>query len=236
MSATAMRVYANQVPFNNTPEYYRGLAEYAGIILDSDELESLREIFDENNPNCEEDNLSWCDFYNDGFMPAYRENLREELIRRGREGADGSIDIYNPDNNCADDKTLDELFVKGGELVAREMFGDYIDDYCSQNAFKYNLNETSAHVGAAVALVGGIVEGTSLEDPFSMTCLRTNFTPVSFGGAAILGGLVAGITGYIAYKIKKAGSANEALGKKIQSFITSIQNGEPLRFDGYNID
>ncbi len=229
MSNQSLSLYGSTVPFANTPEYYIGLAQNVGLILDSQEGETLQQIYDTYAAN---NDVSWCDFYTNGFVPAYNENLRNALIRRGqsREGCQNPLDQLS----CETD--FDALKLSGAEDLARQIFGDYIDDYKSKNQGRYSLYQANSILMGGVGTVAAAFNMNDIILNGQSSGIASQFLSSTLGLASLCGLSLAAFTGYKSYQIQQGYEANEELKVQIDNFIESIAQGQPLRFDGYDID
>ncbi len=208
MTATAINLQTQTGDFSNRLEFFESLAKATGVIIDDQECEALQNVYEHvrsEDGNC---GLTWQEFYEDGFIPAYHENFRQEMIRRGYKSCDP----------CAI-TSQEEAYEAGVKSLVGSMVGAPSD---------YELN---APVMAFPATLSAGLLATDCTGIFG----GNHFFNYSLE-SKIMGSLVVGLTllaGGLTLKgmrerYKRTSDANKIL--------EAIKNDKPLMFNGYAVD
>ncbi len=207
MTATAISLQNQITPFGQDG-YFENLASATGLIIDDDECATLQEVFRQVQSQEDNCNLTWQEFYEDGFLPAYRENFRSEIIRRGRDGACDPCMIANDE----------QAYKLGLEAFIEENCGE------SEGALDIIASGITAGLGFSIA---GFPPATVLSKP--------DYYVTDWSFWAVMGaGLSIGV--YALKETIKGLCKNAKIEKKTAEILNAIAEDRPLRFDGYSVD
>ncbi len=111
MAIQGLKQYSSANPVTNTDEYFKGLAEQTGYIVDGAEKKHLKDIYKAAKDNGLD--MTWDQFFNEKFLAAHIDFRREKLIEKGR------LSSPNPNN----EQTDDVYFNLGVSQLASELLG-----------------------------------------------------------------------------------------------------------------
>ncbi len=145
-TSTTTNAHLLRTNFSNKERFFKDLVKETGILINDAELQALQNVYRDIQQTNEHASFTWDEFYNEGFLPAYQENFRQEMIARGRQHSHSLLNEL-------------DAYEAGVQSLSEAMFGTQAEDLDTWRIGKL--------VGQASCIFGGISMFKYAIDPAS---------------------------------------------------------------------